>query len=771
MIRFWTGLFLLASSWLMGTDYYYPAQWVAWAGLVAGGVWFVVWSQYGAVPGPDGPATTPTEQASGAVSRTVVAANLCLVFLLVPAVIWAPWPHRLAPLLVGLGSTLALAAGRIPRLGGVAQGSVLAGLLFWVQDLVLLAYRHGTARSHELPWPFPAILAGMARLLQVDAGLEESNLMLPTMRHTHALGATWGLFLDPATVCFLASGLMALLLAAWTGSSQSAQGHVPAGTEGSASVGRRRSRGRSGVSGAGQSWMIPVPWRPWVLWLVAAGLWLPLRAGLLMGLYLHRALLTDYEATFDLMNQFWNPWLLMILLWPLAWLQGRWIGAWPAGRVWIGLAAPRPVWEKTVVRVAALSGVATVCLALGILWDPVGERKGGRVGIDEFHSKWEPTDRPFDTEYYGHLSGYNYACIYDYSARHFAMSRVTNALNDALLSDLDVLIVKVPTEPYAQPEIDAILRFVERGGGLLLVGEHTDVFGTGYNLNAIARRFGFGFRYDCLFGIESFFDQYYEPSFVPHPVVQHLRGMDFATSCSIEPRGGTGRGVITSTGLKNSMADYHASNYYPQAVDHAAMRYGAFVQLWAARHGRGRVLAFTDSTIFSNFSVFEPGKSELWLGMVEWLNRQDALGQPRPLLLVLGSALLALSLFWLRKEPAAALPAVATAALSWTLACTGLVRWQHSRLPPPPRSDPLSKSPSTAPSPPARSPKTDSSRARRMGSGSSSAGFCGLDTLRAGKADRKRWPVTWWCITIRTRKSQANTVKRSCAMSSREAGS
>ena len=55
------------------------------------------------------------------------------------------------------------------------------------------------------------------------------------------------------------------------------------------------------------------------------------------------------------------------------------------------------------------------------------------------------------------------------------------------------------------------------------------------------------------------------------------------------------------------------------------MRYGAFNQLWATRHGSGRVLAWTDSTIFSNFSAFEPGKTELMLGMLEWLNRRSLL--------------------------------------------------------------------------------------------------------------------------------------------------
>ena len=66
------------------------------------------------------------------------------------------------------------------------------------------------------------------------------------------------------------------------------------------------------------------------------------------------------------------------------------------------------------------------------------------------------------------------------------------------------------------------------------------------------------------------------------------------------------------------------------------MRYGAFVQVWAARHGQGRAIAFTDSTIFSNFCVFQPGKAEIMLGMVEWLNHANPLLDPRPWLLLLG---------------------------------------------------------------------------------------------------------------------------------------
>src|SRR6266576_408543 len=83
-----------------------------------------------------------------------------------------------------------------------------------------------------------------------------------------------------------------------------------------------------------------------------------------------------------------------------------------------------------------------------------------------------------------------------------------------------------------------------------------------------------------------------------------MLALDFAVSDSIAPGASSGRAVMWNTGLRNAPADYHASNFYPQTLDFPESRYGAFVQLWATQGGRGRVLAFSDSTVWSNFCVF-----------------------------------------------------------------------------------------------------------------------------------------------------------------------
>jgi hypothetical protein len=280
------------------------------------------------------------------------------------------------------------------------------------------------------------------------------------------------------------------------------------------------------------------------------------------------------------------------------------------------------------------------------------------------------------------------------------MSRLNTPIDDTAIRNCDVLVVKVPTSRYDPQEVTAIGRFVERGGGLLLIGEHTNVFNTGTHINDIAKIFGFSFRYDCLFDIDTIYTQLYRPLLVPHPIVQSMPPFNFAVSCSINPgrslarlRLGPsprrGRAVILATGLKSLPADYHASNFYPQVEDRAQMRYGAFVQLWAAHYGSGRVVAFTDSTVFSNFAAFEPGKAELMLGMLEWLNYRNCPYPLRPLLILLGLLFLTGGLALCRTLSAAWLLIVSAGLFGWSVAAAGTRAIHRYTMPPPEAAQPM----------------------------------------------------------------------------------
>ena len=627
MRRLWIGVALLSGSWLLGTGFYEPARPGAWAVAMLLGAGFL----WGAAPIPS--------------RRT----SLTAAAMLVPAAVVFPWPYRAAFVAMVTGLAAACLPRPRPSRSGFGGAAIASGAILGAQGVALLGYAVVTSRSHDAPPWVASVLAALARLAGADAASTGTNVAIGTMRATHMLGATWDFVLDPASISLVLGGLVLLALCA----DQSTR-----------------------------------PWRAWSdraarLLLILVG-WLPLRATLLIAVFVHRALRTDYDEPLGLTNQFWSAWVHLLLLFPPALLAGHFvrIPAAPAGTASVGQCA---FWRAGVALAAAVcAGIAFVG---AVIWDPAGQGKAGRVLVDEFHSQWERTDRPYDTEWYGHESGYNYACIYDYCSRFFEMGRLEAPITDESLAGCDVLVLKTPTKTFRAPErrgeVDAIVRFVDRGGGLLLIGEHTNVFGTGTYLNEVAERFGFRFRYDCLFGIDSPFEQLYSPGVFAHPVVQHVPPMDFAVSCSIDPGHSRGRAVIRSAGLKSVPADYHASNFYPQVEDRPDARYGAFIQLWAVRHGEGRVLAFTDSTIFSNFSAFEPGKAELMLGMLQWLNHRDTLPDLRAGLAIIGLLAGSVSVLVGRSRPGPWLLPAAGAAFGLAAGGVAVRAIQRTRMPPP----------------------------------------------------------------------------------------
>lgn len=630
MMRSWLAVALLAGSWLLGLSFYTTASIPAWIGAALVGAGLMA-----GVP-IDLPARRP------------MLASLALVAL--PA--WLmPWPYRAAPLLMGAGLAVALAPQARSWLGGVSRGLVAAGAVLLAQAVTFLAYAGATARSRDLPGPLVELLAALTRLLGADAAASGSEVVLRSFRQVHRLAATWDLLVDPASLAFLAGGGMLVgLVAASSGASL-----------------------RDGLRTAATLALVVVAW-------------LPLRAAVLIGVFIDRDQRFIAATPPHVMNHFFSPWVQLALLAVLALAVARLV------RMPAVAEEPRPAADRAPLAVA-LAALAAALVTIAICWDPPGRIKAGRVAFVERHSEWEPSTRPYDTSWYGEASAYNYAALYDYCGRFFEMSHVLESepIDDRRLASCDVLVIKTPTEPYEPREIAAILRFVQRGGGLLLVGEHTNYSLTSSHLNAITRPLGFTFRHDLLFGPDVAYDQLYRRPAVPHPAVARVPPTDFAVSCSIEPGSSAGRSVICSTGLWSLPPDYNSENFFPVPRHDAAMRYGAFVEAWAVRHGQGRVLAFGDSTIFSNFSLFEPGKLDLMMGMLAWLNRTNTLGDPRDVLLALALLPFGAAVWLLRRGRPPLVPlasAMLCAVVLTGQAVAAVHRWS---LPAPPQVRPMTR--------------------------------------------------------------------------------
>ncbi len=635
-MRTWLAIALLAGSWLWGFGYFQPRQPVAWCGLLAVAVLLL----------SDLPVRRPSK-----------SYRIAALLLLLPTLWLVPMPGKVIPVLLVAGTLASFAPGSTRWLRRGAGAVWLAGLILTAQGLVLSAYRDHTARAHEMPEWCGQLLAAAARLLGADAAWDQGAIVLRHGATTLRAGATWELLCDPGSVCFLTGAVVLWLLV----------------------EGQRRLPLRATSPPLGRL-------------LALTALWLPLRALLLLTVAFQQQLRATTITAPNVGELFVSTWVHVVLLVLLAVVCGVLI-SWRAGGTQPAAArrSARPAHWRQAAAVTACS-LGAALLTFSHFWVATGQEKPGRVMFVERHSSWEPTTEPYRDQVYGESGSYNYAAAYEYCSQYFTMSRLlkSDRIDLETLEQCDVLVIKTPTERYAPDEVAAVIEFVNRGGSLLMIGDHTNVFNMCTYLNDMARPMGFTFRNDLLFAIGDPYHQHYDLPAVRHPILQYMSPMDFAVSCSIDPGRSEGEMVIRNVGLYNLPPAYQESNYHPQAEYRPQMQYGAWCQLWATTHGEGRVVAFADSTLFSNFCVFQPGKVELLMGMLQWLNHTSAWDAPAtrrlldlPLRLV-GVSLMLLGWFTIRRRPSAWLLVLAGCLLAWATTLW-LVDSAHARAMPLPQ--------------------------------------------------------------------------------------
>ncbi len=689
MTRTCVGVALLASSWLFGLGLYRPESWFYWTAAVGLGT-LALWSSKPRMP-----------------SRPRCLAALLLVL---PAVWLLPLPVKAGPILLAVGLALALAP--IPRSWprGLSQAAVVAGTVLVAQTVAVWAYMGLTARCHDLPGPLVSLLGTIVRLSGIEAAIDGATLSIRAAGNVHRMAATWDLLFDPATLCFLVGGWVVLAMLAYKG----ATGCLSASDNRLADIKEREGEAPAepkpantptphapGSAAASPSQIALTTLRQMALLTGIVLAWLPVRALLLLTLYVGRVSLAGKNWPLTVMEQFISPWPSIVMLFGLAFLAARFV------------SIPRTIPQTTSPESSPASSPETVpskpwpyplalalaALSLALLtvvwtWQPVGSRKQGRVMFVEKHSQWEPSNASYDKQSYGEPASYTYSLIYDYFSHYFEMSRLmeSETIDSDRLQDCDVLILKIPTARFSRDEVKAIQRFVKRGGGLLMIGDHTNVFNSTTFLNDVSREFGFTFQTDLLFRVGTPYEQPYRSPLVPHPAVCHIDDLDFAVSCSIDPGTSSGRAAIRSGGLWNLPSEYSYVNFHSASEYRPRMRYGSFVQLWTTGYGEGRVAAFTDSTIFSNFCVFQPGKAELFLGMIEWLNHDGSstswwlIAVPLGLLSI---AVLGIAVWLVRYEHAAWLGLLAAGLFGLAVSITTVAAAHRNAMPQPQPETPL----------------------------------------------------------------------------------
>ncbi len=289
---------------------------------------------------------------------------------------------------------------------------------------------------------------------------------------------------------------------------------------------------------------------------------------------------------------------------------------------------PRASSEDVVPApgVLLLSSSAGFACAFFAFWDSPGVTKAGRVLIDDSLSGlWEQSARRLDRDWYGDMSTYSFSLAAELLGYFYSVEvNVQESLSSDLLRNADVLVIKTPERELLPAEVSSILDWVRSGGGLFLIGDHTNLFGNSAQLNRLGEPSGIRFKFDSVSDARtSAFSVYDRPLLGAHAVASRVAKMEFMSSCSLE-LDGFAQPIMVVGNSVSQPGDYANPSFFGTLHSNPSAEIGPMVLAASSRLGSGRVVAFSDSTVLSSFAVTREGRSEFLLGAIDYLNRKDS---------------------------------------------------------------------------------------------------------------------------------------------------
>lgn len=189
-----------------------------------------------------------------------------------------------------------------------------------------------------------------------------------------------------------------------------------------------------------------------------------------------------------------------------------------------------------------------------------------------------------------------------------------------VLRNYSLLVIIAPTSPLSAGEVADMLKFLEEGGGLLLIGEEKNFtyaagntsipYKTEY-LNTLSQKVGITFNKDILLekkGSESK-KEFAINSFENHTLALGLSEIKIYGASSLSL---SGKAKRIAYGSENSYSEIYDVVSYPPVIA-------------ASNYAYGRVVAVTDSEGYFNFDL--PQVQKFYYNALSWLNVKPRLGK------------------------------------------------------------------------------------------------------------------------------------------------
>lgn len=221
------------------------------------------------------------------------------------------------------------------------------------------------------------------------------------------------------------------------------------------------------------------------------------------------------------------------------------------------------------------------------------------IGFIKYHSVWAKEDIPYTIDDWTLKSNYSYSEFSKILSNKYKILNINSEkdLNE-VLPQCDAVIIMTPTVPFNVSEKKNIKKFLSLNGKVIVIGDHTDLFGHGRVINDLIQYTGILINYDTHF--ES--DSWYGLVSFRNTLLGKIRPLT-ASSISVKKPVYV---MVWSHNWISEAANYNAPNFFGDLTWTADDKLGDFPMAITAKVGGGHLTLWTDSTMFSNFALYQP---------------------------------------------------------------------------------------------------------------------------------------------------------------------
>jgi hypothetical protein len=182
----------------------------------------------------------------------------------------------------------------------------------------------------------------------------------------------------------------------------------------------------------------------------------------------------------------------------------------------------------------------------------------------------------------------------------------SDSITEEILKEVDIFVVISIKNNFSPQEHKTIWKFIENGGSLLVLGDHTDIGGMKDPLNDLLAPIGISYKFDSGLPIEQNFD--WEPCYglMYHPISYNTEILDeiqIGVGATLEISNLQSFPIIFGKYGLSDRGDYLKNSYLGDYNYTSGEQLGDVVLVAGSYYGNGKVIVFGDTSSFQNLAL------------------------------------------------------------------------------------------------------------------------------------------------------------------------